>query len=84
MEGLSFLEDLIKTPSEFVNKPAFDLGMMPPGWFVHVYNDQGERLGHAEIASPGRARDKKGRSVERLEWGARQQRAERSVARRKL
>ena len=84
MEGLHFLEDLIKTPSEFVNKPAFDLGMTPPGWFVHVYNDQGERLGHVEIASPGTARAKKGRSIESLEQRDRQLRAERSAARRKL
>ena len=84
MEGLSLLEDLSQTLSEFVGKPDFMLGMMPPNWFVDVRNDEGERLGQIEIASPGEARRKKGHSVWKLEEEARLRRAEKSAARRKL
>ena len=59
MEGLALLEMLIQTPSEFVNKPDFVLGMVPPSWDVEVHNDRGERTGYREIASPGRARSKR-------------------------
>lgn len=82
MEGLSLLENLSQTPSEFVARPDFVLGMIPPCWFVEDHNDQGERTGHRVVASPGDARAKKGHSIWKLEQGARQQRAEEESAER--
>ena len=84
MQGLNLLEDLFQTPSEFESRPDFVLGVVPPSWYVEVHNDQGERVGRTEIASPGRARAKKGHSVWKLEEEARLRRAERCAARRKL
>ncbi len=82
MEGLTLLETLCQTPSEFVGRPDFVLGIEPPSWFVEVHNDQGERTGHGVIASPGRARAKKGYSIWKLEQDAWQQRAEEESAER--
>lgn len=56
--------------------------MIPAGWLVEVHNDQGERIGQRVIASPGRARAKKGGSISKLEEEARQQRAEEESAAR--
>ena len=78
------LEDLFQTPSEFESRPDIVLGVMPPSWYVEVHNDQGERIGRREIASPGRARAKKGHSVWKHEEEARLRRAERSATRLKL
>ncbi len=82
MEGLSLLEYLSQTPSEFVSKPDFVLGMVPPCWLVEVHNDQGERTGHRVTATPGRARAKKSHSIWKLEEEARQQIAEEESAER--
>ena len=60
------------------------LGMIPPCWEIELGNDQGERVGLRVIASPGDARGKKSHSVWKQEEAARQLRAERSAARRKL
>ena len=68
IEGLNFLEDFIKTPSEVAGDPDFVMSMRPPSWFIYVFDDQGECLG-GEIASPGRARLKRGRSVWKYEQG---------------
>ncbi len=84
MEGLSLLENLSRTPSEFVRKPDFVLGMIPPCWDVEMGNDQGERLGYRDIASPGDARGKKAHSIWKLEQDARQQRAEKSAEKGKM
>ena len=81
MEGLYILEDLFQTLSEFVDKPDFVLGMVPPSWLVEVHNNQGERLGHRVFASPGGARAKKGHSIWKLEQAARLQRAEKCAER---
>ena len=84
MEGLCLLEYLSQTPSEFVNKPDFVLGMIPSCWEVELHNDRGERVGLRDIASPGDARGKKAHSIWKLEEEARQRRAVKAAERRKL